>query len=164
MKIPSAAEPTDSIISRSTGTDLVDETLTDSKRVVRWPVRPMQNMHDQVKCRNIEVVHHLPLPPRSSRLELRKGFIECLRCVNSSQHVLRVQVRDQRHSSVRCGLRLFLRKTFRNTTNFLRHREQSENATKSGLVRRRSTSVTGNQRLAKALGQLPLAEFTATSL
>ena len=87
MKIPSAAERTDSIISRSTGTDLVDETLTESK---------VQHMHDKVKCRNNEVVHHLPLPPTFSRFEVRTGFIGSFRCVNSMQHLFRVFMRNQR--------------------------------------------------------------------
>ena len=52
---------------------------------------------------------------------------------------------------------------FRNTSNVWEHREESEDATQNGLVSRRSTSVIENQRFVKALGQQPLAYFTASS-
>ena len=69
----------------------------------------MQNMHDNVERKNIEILHHLPLPPSFSRLNLRKGFIGRPLCVDSRQHFLRVLLRDPRLSSVRCAVRLFLR-------------------------------------------------------
>ena len=52
---------------------------------------------------------------------------------------------------------------FRNPTNVWEHREESEDATKGGLVSRRSTPVKEYQQFVKALGQQPLAYFIASS-
>ena len=106
----------------------------------RWPAREMQNVDDKVECKNNDMFHHLPLPPSPPRPELRRGFIGNRRCFNRHQHFLRVLLRDQRRSFVRCGLRLF------------RRHDLSEHNQWLGTSRaRRSTLATENQRFVKAL-------------
>ena len=89
--------------SGSTATDLVDGTLTPIGSTIRWPARLVQNIHNKVERNSIDICHHLPLPQRFSRLELRKGFIGSPRCVDSRQHFFHVLLRDQRHRVDWCG-------------------------------------------------------------
>ena len=135
MKTASAAEHTDSIMatrvgnSRLTATDLVNETLTESKGCSAGSRDRCKTCRTKVKCRNIENFHHLPPPTMIfARLELRKDSIECHRCVNSSQHVLHFMFKCVTSCILRLGVAgaLLSDTNFRNRTNVLRHREQSD--------------------------------------
>ena len=109
--------------------------------MIRWPAGPMQNMHDKVDCRNVDMFLHFPLPPRHSRLPLGNDFTGSPPCVDSRQHFFCVLWSDQRHSLVRRGLRF--------STNVWEHREQWEDAPQNGIVSRRSAFVTEYQQFVK---------------